>query len=489
MARINTNVPSLIAQNQLTRSYADLSVSMERLSTGLRINRGADDPAGLITSERLRSEISGINKAISNSERAASVIATTEGALHEVAELLNSAKGLVVEAANSGGRSKEEIEANQLELDSAIESITRISNTASFAGLPLLNGSMDYITSSVDNTKIDSANVKGAHFGSYDKIPVDVEILTSAQPAQIRFTADYAGTTEDGTLLSSVTLEIAGNDGVQVLSFTSGTTMSEVIRAVNLLKDSTGVSASLVSASNESSGIFLASTTFGSDAFVSVERRGTEGAFWEGNVSGRRDEGQDVVGLVNGALATGDGLSLSVKTPTLSLDLDLTQAFATNVGGTETFYVTGGGATFQLGPEVKANQQINFGIPSIAASRIGGVNISDEMMYLNSLVNGGDNSLHSGNFEAASKIIDAAIDEIAVLRGSLGAIERNTLDTNIRSLQVSLENITASESKIRDTDFAIETSEMTRAQILVQSGTSVLATANSNSQTVLQLLG
>ena len=489
MARINTNVPSLIAQNRLNNSYGDLSVSMERLATGLRINRGADDPAGLIVSERLRSEISGINKAISNSERAASVIATTEGALHEVAELLNAAKGLVVEAANSGGRSKEEIEANQLELDSAIESITRISNTASFAGLSLLNGSMDYVTSSVDSTRLDTVRVLGAHFGSNTKIPVDVEVLASAQPAQIRFTADYAGTADDGTLLSSVTLEIAGKEGVQVLSFTSGTTMARVIDAVNLLKDSTGVSASLVSGTNASSGIYFTSVEYGSDAFVSVERRGNDGTFWDSRISAGRDEGQDVVGLVNGALATGDGLSLKVKTPTLNLELDLTKTFAQTTGTTETFYITGGGATFQLGPEVKANQQINFGIPSMAASRLGGVNVGSEVLFLNSLMNGGSNSLLSGNFEDASKIIDQAIDEVSVLRGTLGAIERNTLDTNIRSLQVSLENITSSESKIRDTDFAKEMSELTRSQILVQSGTTVLATANANAQTVLQLLG
>ncbi len=142
MARINTNVPSLIAQSNLARSSGDLSTRLQRLATGLRINRGADDPAGLIVSERLRSEIKGIGQAIDNSERASSVIATTEGYLAEVADLLNSIKSLVVNSANTGGVSQEEIEANQLEIDSAIESITRISNTASFAGLQLLNGSL-----------------------------------------------------------------------------------------------------------------------------------------------------------------------------------------------------------------------------------------------------------------------------------------------------------------------------------------------------------
>jgi hypothetical protein len=113
MTRINTNVASMIAQSNLSRTNQELQVRLERLSTGLRINRGADDPAGLIVSERLRSEIRGLEQAVKNSERAGSVIATAEGYLAEVADMLNSIKALAVEAANTGAVSKEEIEANQ----------------------------------------------------------------------------------------------------------------------------------------------------------------------------------------------------------------------------------------------------------------------------------------------------------------------------------------------------------------------------------------
>ncbi len=146
MARINTNVSSLLAQHNLRRTQDDLQTRLQRLSTGLRINRGADDPAGLIVSERLRSELRGIGQAIDNSERASSVIATIEGYLAEANDLLNSIKGLVIQSANTGGISRSEIEANQLQVDSAIDSITRISNTASFAGLQLLDGSLSYLT-------------------------------------------------------------------------------------------------------------------------------------------------------------------------------------------------------------------------------------------------------------------------------------------------------------------------------------------------------
>jgi flagellin len=488
MARINTNVPSLIAQNNLSRSNTDLSTRLQRLSTGLRINRGADDPAGLIVSERLRSEIKGIGQAIDNSERASSVIATTEGYLAEVADLLNSIKSLVVNSANTGGVSQEEIEANQLEIDSAIESITRISNTASFAGLQLLNGSLEYVTSGINATNINGVDIHGVQFGNNDSVAVSVEVTQSAQTGRLFLSA------ATGTLASSVTLEIAGNLGVQTLNFVSGTALSAVVAAVNTLRDTTGVSASLRNGASQLSGLYFNSTEYGSDSFVSVRRLGQGGSFFQtytapGGTATQRDTGRDVSAIVNGALATGNGTSVSLNNPALSLEIDLSDAFATTVSGTPTsFDITGGGAMFQLGPSITTTQQIGIGIKSVAASRIGGTAIDGGMFFLDSLKSGQPNSLTFGRTAEASSVLDAAITEVSVLRGRLGAFERNTLQTNSRSLQIGLENITSSESKIRDTDFAAETAAMTRAQILQQAGTSVLATANSSSQNVLRLL-
>jgi len=488
MARINTNVASMLAQSNLKRSYQELDLRLERLSTGLRINRGSDDPAGLIASERLRSELSGIQKAISNSERASSVIATTEGALTEVADLLNSIKGLIIEAANTGGMSDEEIAANQLQIDSAIDSITRISNTTNFAGLQLINGSLDYLTSGMASSAIVNSKIYSAFFGSNDYVPVNVDVLASAQTANLQLTASYGGG-GDGTLLSSITLEISGNEGVQVLEFISGTTVSAVVTAVNRIKDSIGVSASRAHATDTSSGVIFSSVEYGTDAFVQVEKLGDAGGFFDSQMNDTHDVGQDVAALINGALATGKGLHVTTKSPTLSLEMQLSVDFAQQTATDSTFNITGGGASFQLGPEVKFNQQINLGISSIAASRLGGTLIGSEMEFLNSIKTGGDNSLTSDNLDSASKILETAIDEISIQRGQLGAIERNTLQTNVRSLQVAFENITSSESQIRDADFAYETSKLTRSQVLISAGTTVLATANANAQNVLQLLG
>src|SRR3954451_10978796 len=214
MARINTNVASLTAQRGLQKSQKSLSDTLQRLSTGLRINRGADDPAGLIASESLRSELSGMHQAVDNSSRASNVIATAEGALQEVASLLLNVKDLVVEAANSGALSPDEVAANQLQVDSAVESITRISNTTTFAGLHLINGSLDYVTSGVDSTAIKALHIQQANFGTNANIPVQINVIASAKTADLQF--------RTSSVTSSVTLEVTGNDGVETLTFVSG---------------------------------------------------------------------------------------------------------------------------------------------------------------------------------------------------------------------------------------------------------------------------
>ncbi len=494
MTRINTNISSMIAQNNLAKSNKSLATSLERLSTGLRINRGADNPSGLIVSERLRSEIRGVDQAISNAERAINVISTTEAALEEVASLLVDMKSLAVEAANTGAFSEDEIRANQLQIDSAIESITRISNTTSFAGLKLLNGSLDYITSGVTATELRDVRVHSATFGSNSSVPVSVEVLDSAETAQL-FISGNTNPASPGTLLSSVTFEVRGPEGVEVFDFVSGTTTSAIVQAINMTKDATGVSASLVSATDISSGLVLTSTTYGSDAFVSVEKRDqTKGAFFntydsQGGSVVARDEGEDVLALINGNLALGNGLNLSMRTTTLNIEMKVTEAF-NQAATTSTFDITGGGARYQIGPQVNVQQQVSFGVQSVAASRLG----SDITGYLSSVKTGGDNALTKGNnpadqAAAAAAVLDEAIDQISTLRGRLGAFQRNTLETSVRSQQIALENLTSSESSIRDTDFAEETANLTRNQILTNAGTSVLAIANSTSQSVLSLLG
>src|SRR5437764_2480794 len=475
MARINTNVASLTAQRGLSKSQKTLSDTLQRLSSGLRINRGADDPAGLIASEGLRSEISGIQQAVDNSQRASNVISTAEGALGEVASLLLNVKSLIVQAANSGAMSTDEIAANQLQLDSAVQSITRISNTTTFAGLHLINGSLDYVTSGVHTSAVQALHIHQANFGQASTIPVQVDVVTSARTADLEF--------RTSSITSSVTLEITGNDGVQVLTFTSRTAASAIAYAVNRSTDSTGVKAELINSANALSGIKFESSGFGTKNYVSVTAQTGVFTTTDGTGSTRnRSVGVDAVATVNGALTVGEGLNIKLNTSTLDLDLTLNEDFG---AGSTAFAITGGGARFQLGPQVTSNQQVNIGIQSVAASKLGDRDVG----FLNDLITGGKATLVAGKAQEASKIIERAIKQVAVLRGRLGAFEKNTLDTNQNSLSIALENVTSSESSIRDADFATETAALTRAQILTQAGTSVLATANSTPQSVLSLLG
>lgn len=480
MARINTNVPAVVAQRTLRTSQRDLQISLERLSSGLRINRGADDPAGLINSETLRAEIAGVGKAIGNSQRAINIIATAEGALNEVAALMVDIQGLIVEIANDAAMSDEEKRANQLQIDSAIESITRIANTTSFAGRKLLDGSLDYVASGVDRTAIGTLGITGVQFGTREFIPVTVNVTTSAQKAELQFrsSAIAAGT--------SVSIEVAGRLGVTTFEWGSGVTVEAIMAAVNGDKQATGVEAHFINSANPASGIAFRSVGYGTDEFVEIRALTNSDPFEVTDVDGgvrTRDIGQDAVALINGAVATGRGLNVVLNTRTLDLNLALREDFGL---GSTSFAITGGGALFQLGPEVSPNQQVNIGIQSVAASRLGNTAVG----FLSQITEGRQFEVigKDANAHQASLIVKESIRQVSVLRGRLGAFERNTLQTNINSLSITMENLMSSESAIRDTDFAVETSRLTRAQILVNAGTSVLAIANTTPQSVLALL-
>ena len=206
MTRINTNVSSLVAQNTLGRSNADLNQALTRLSTGLRINTGKDDPAGLIASENLRSDITSIRRAISNTDRANQVIATADSALGQVSSLLNDIRGLVTESANSGALSQAQLDANQLQVDSSLEALNRIAQTTTFQGRRLLDGSLDFLTSStdVDFPNITNLQIDQANLGATGSASVDVDVTTAATQAQVDVSS-----IPTATVTSSGTLDIA----------------------------------------------------------------------------------------------------------------------------------------------------------------------------------------------------------------------------------------------------------------------------------------
>ena len=491
MSRINTNVSSMIAQRVLGHQNKSLGTSLERLSTGLRINRGADDPAGLIASENLRAEKTAIGAAIKNAQRAEQVLNVAEGGLQEVSSLLVELQGLIGETANEAGVSQEEKEANQLQIDSILQTIDRVANSTSFQGTKLLNGNFDYTTSGVASSLTDvSVNSARIADSSGSNINVTIDVLTSAQTAEV-FLSTGASLTNGGG--GSITMEITGTDGVQQFTFASGTSQADIISAINSFTGATGVSAAQ---STDTARIELNSTTFGSSEFVRVkELEGATGGagqiIFDSDTSTTatnelKDLGRDATVLINGNQATTDGLRARVGTDGFDVTILLDGNSSLNTtGGSTSFAITGGGADFNLSPKVNLAGKVSLGLDAVTTGNLG----SNQNGFLSSLKSGGVSNVVNGDLTQAQSVVEDAIKQVSSLRGRLGAFQKNTIGSTISSLGISLENTAAAEASIRDTDFAAQTAELTRSQILVQAATQALSIANSQPQSVLSLLG
>jgi flagellin len=514
MSRINTNVSSLIAQRVLGQNNNSLNVTLEHLSTGLRINRGKDDPAGLIASQNLRAEKSALSQAISNAERADQVVNIAEGGLDEVSSLLNELQALITQTANEQGLSKEEKEANQLQIDSIVQTIDRVASSTSFQGTKLLNGNLDFNTTGV-HANVQSFKVNSAKLDFGGSRDVDVVVTGSSQVAG--FFLSFGGSNLN---LSAATarfvIEITGSKGSRELSFASGTQISAIRDAINSFTDVTGLSAFL-----SGTGIELKSTAFGSDEFVSVrainqgglntaaatagiynlqdfnnnvsETASTERTLWSAASNKVSDFGQDVSATINGIVATTNGTIARINTDFLDVEIDLktsgSGANAQTLGAIAAFTITGGGADFQLAGRVDIGGKVSIGVQNIQANSLGRTKDGSTTYFLQDLGGGRSLNVVDGDTTQAQRVVESAVREVSSLRGRLGAFQKNTIGATIRSLGVAVENTAAAESVVRDADFANETAALTRAQILSTSASQILTLANSQPQAALQLLG
>ena len=266
---VASNVPALGAQFNLVRNMGELTNVLTRLSTGLRINSGKDDPAGLIASELLKAEITGTAKAISNTQRANSMIMTADSSLGQISNLLNDVKGLVVEAANTGAMSKDQIAANQLQVDATLESIDRIARTTTYAGQRLLDGSLDFRTSltNAGASGIGNLQINSANFGNASAIDVDVRVLEAARNAMLT----YNGTGVD----QRTTIDVTGSVGSKSFTFGAGTTNDQMALAINAASDSTGVGA-YVEGKAERGSVVLSTAGANNDILITANKVGVD---------------------------------------------------------------------------------------------------------------------------------------------------------------------------------------------------------------------
>ncbi|MEM9200530.1 MAG: flagellin [Actinomycetota bacterium] len=394
--RINNNIMAFNAQRNLGSSAMSMGKSIEKLSSGLRINRAADDASGLVISQKLRAQTSGLRQATRNAQDGISVVQTAEGGLNEVHSMLNRMRDLAVQASNTGANDATARAAAQQELGQLRTEIDRIGNTTSFGDVKLLNGSFG----------VEAAKVTG-----YD---ADNSVAV-------------AGT-------EVLTLNVNGSGAV----------------AVNL--------------SN-------AATYNGSDLAAEVENQiksalnggGAATAVYADNVKVE-------------ATTAGNGFNLEISidgladTETFTL-VDTTGTFlADNNFGTISA-ASGTGGTFQVGANNTSDDQINVAITAVSSSDLGLAALD-----------------LTTDAAGAIDFIDTAIASVSTARGELGAVQ-NRFESTISNLQVTSENLAASESRIRDTDVAAEMVEFTRTQILQQAGTAMLGQANQVPQSVLRLLG
>jgi flagellin len=604
MTTINTNVASLIALNNLNNSNTSLQTSLTRLSTGLQINSGADNPAGLVATNILGSQIASINQSITNSNRANDVLSTADAGLGQISGLLDQIRSLVQAGLNSGALSTTELDADQNQIDQALDAINEISANTTFAGDQLIDGSKAYTTqvSSADAPKLNSYQINSAVFSGSSTDPITAQVKTAATQGQLFYNF------VNGGLASNTTIEVAGANGTNVVFLGQGSSLSDVKSAVNAVSNVTGVDATatgavygtttfgtagsnnglqftdirtktsnpgegvnpqtlsvsfaaasdtqtlsvssastattlsltvtlgtnatgtvtstasdvkaLIDSSANSSGfvavtlegngtglvtagqaaqnvttgakngsLTFQSQDFGSSQFVGINvlqgtLATTAGSL--GGASSSRSTGSDIIATINGQTAVGNGLTASVTGTALNASVTFNQADNT-ANTSATITVTGGGTVFQIGQNANVAGQINIGLPAVNTAELGGT--AGKLFQLGS--GGGLSLLDVGPTVQGSQlvsIVDDAINQVSTLSGTIGALQSNVIDTNIATLNSALENVSQANSDIADTNFAQETSNLARAQVLEQSGISVLSIANQTPQNVLKLL-
>ena len=481
--QINTNVTALNALRNLTAVNSAVSASTERLSSGLRINRASDDPAGLIISESLRSQIDGLNQAISNSQDASNVIKTADGGLSQVNSLLRNIRQLAVHAANTGVNDNIAVQADQAQITSAVASIDRIATQTQFGTKHLLDGSSG-TSATVVATTLASGLYLGTSFGGGTTVSGSVTV--SAVTAATRAT-NTGATTYAGGLSASITVASTIVLNGQTINATTSDTVQTLINKFNNLTATTGVTASL----NAANHIALTTQDYGANAQLNVSESAATGGFAAASTAGTNASASvsaqvltngvtstQTVTFTGGVAAHDSGLHL---TDTSGNSLDLTELG--NVNGapaTQIGIVSSSAVQFQIG--ANAGQTVQVSLGNIRTSNLGTTAVGGGLNLSNLDVTtaaGANNAL---------LITDQAITQVSQLRASLGAFQNNTLNSTISFLGVGSENLSASESQIRDTNVASEVVNLTKNQIIQSAATSVLAQANSQPNQILKLL-
>ena len=472
---INSQTTQFTILRNLSKLNQLQAQATERLSTTKRINRASDDPAGLIAVSQFNSELTGVDAALGNAQRANSMLDTAGGALTEISSLLSSISTLVAQSGSASTLTAAEKAANQMQIDSAIDAIDRIVRTTTFNGQRLLDGSYAIGTSmsTADAAKIGDVRV-------YSR---PSEVTSGTLSISVSAAATQASTSETGwidmagsnaTLSAATTLTISGKLGSETITIASGSDQDDVIDAINAVSDQTGVVAA--ASATTATAIKLTSSDYGESAFVSVSVLSGDADFvGGGNVS--KTTGTDATVTVNGSAAMVDGVNVNWSGNGYSVSFTL----ADNTTGTRTINVADGGATFQLGTD--ANSRATLGIASLNSHVIGEAGTG----YLSDLKSGGEHDLATDPAGAA-RIISKAVVQVAQIAARIGGFQKYQVQSTVNALTAAKEGLTDARSAIEDADIAEEMSNLSRYRLLSETSMNLLAMVNSQSNAMLSLL-
>jgi flagellin len=488
---INTNVASLNAQRNLATSQSSLATSLQRLSSGLRINSAKDDAAGLAISDRMTSQIRGLNQAARNANDGISLAQTAEGALAEVGNNLQRLRELAVQSANatnsSSDRASLDSEAQQLTSE-----ITRVASQTSFNGINLLDGSFTSKAFQVGanaNQTISISNVGDARATGLGNNVMDLAGTLSGvtKAAAADLTGGNTVAVEAGLTLNTVNGGTTSTFGYAALD-----DAKNIAAAINTNAASVGVSATATNSATLS-GLSLAGTV----SFNLIGGTALTGGSAISAVIADPTDLTNLMGAINGASGS-TGITATFTSTSAKDGLTLTSSdgrdisilnFASSGAGNQTASFSGVTLT-----EGSTDSSIKTGTVSLSSTKgaitAAGANTdvftsAGQTSQFSSLASISLNS--ASGAQSAIAVIDAALAQVNSSRGDLGAYQ-NRFTSAIASLNTASENISASRSRIQDADFAAETAAMTRGQILQQAGTAMLAQANALPNSVLSLL-
>lgn len=472
--RINHNISALKACNILGKTNSALDKSLERLSSGYRINRAADDAAGLAISEKMKTQIAGLEQAARNAADGISVIQTAEGALDEVEAMLQRMRELSVQAAN-GVNTDEDRSAIQDEIDQLNEEITRVSDTTEFNTKKLLNGTVDRRSYS-DNEKIQLISLSD----SVSITEYSLEVITAPQPAQVKMDEiQVADTARNAALGTGYAGKISINE--KEIEITEDDTITTIYEKLREAGSNVGVNVfpSVENAAGEAETTTIAAAEFilfeskdlGDDASIEIYCNNEKLANALGFESGRKGAGMDAVVELGDGFASTATVSIDGDYVTVTDVDDFKMKFKVDAAAEATVTVLKAGPMdLQIG--ANEGQTMEVRIPKVDTHTLGTavVNVNTQE-----------------SAQKAITIFENAINEVSSIRAKLGAYQ-NRLEHSINSLNISAENLTEALSRVEDVDMAKEMVTYTQQQVLSQSGNAMLAQANERPQQILSLL-